>query len=269
LTELDGPVGAADLAFDAEGHLVGSNTMALFKSTSEGSSNVFVPGLEGRAATRYLPNGDLVFVQEELNTVLLVDPSGGTSVLAAGLHEPFGAAVDLEGLVYLADGDRVMRLDPSTGDQEVFLSNVAGGARWVSLDRDYDGLFIGGQSDTIYRAAIDSEGVGSTPVAFGTIPGDNGSFGDLGPYIDGIGVDACGNVYVAEVSSSMLYRIPAQGGGGSVLVAWDWTNYGHGIEWGSGIGGWDPLSVYMPQPYDDHSVIQVEIGVPSKARPYP
>ena len=133
-----------------------------------------------------------------------------------------------------------------------------------------DGLFVGGESDVIYRFPIDEDGNPGAAVAWGTIPVDEaGGIGDLGPYIDGLGVDACGNVYVAEVATDALYRIPAEGGEGEVLIDWGFDDYGHGLEWGSGIDGWDPLSLYLPQPYDDHTVVQVEIGVPAKPMPYP
>ena len=51
---------------------------------------------------------------------------------------------------------------------------------------------------------------------------------------------------------------------GTVTTYYTWTNpslYGHGLKWGSGIGGWDDMSIYFAQPYDGTSVQRMEVGV--------
>jgi hypothetical protein len=52
----------------------------------------------------------------------------------------------------------------------------------------------------------------------------------------------------------------------SVLEESDTSDYGHGIEWGSGVGGWQKNSIYLPQPYDDNTVVRVDVGVPARPR---
>ena len=84
-----------------------------------------------------------------------------------------------------------------------------------------------------------------------------------------LGVDECGDVYAAADNTSALYWIQQWGGEGELLIDWDEVQYGHGFEWGSGVGGWSPSSLYMPQPYNNNRVVEVEIGVTSKERVYP
>ena len=57
LVKLNGPMASEDLAFDREGHLIGSNDNAIFKSVYGGQPQVFVPNINFRAGLRYLPSG--------------------------------------------------------------------------------------------------------------------------------------------------------------------------------------------------------------------
>ena len=78
--------------------------------------------------------------------------------------------------------------------------------------------------------------------------------------MDGFGVDICGNLWIACYPDK-LYRVPPDGGG-AMYHEWASSSYGHGLEWGSGVGGWDDESLYLPQPFDGNTVVRVEIGVP-------
>ena len=40
------------------------------------------------------------------------------------------------------------------------------------------------------------------------------------------------------------------------------TRYGHGTEWGNGVGGWREDAIYIPLPYNDAKVRELVIGVP-------
>ena len=309
--QLEGPIAAADLAFDDQGNLVGSNTQDLFRTPSGGSAQLWVPGMPGRAATRFLPDGRLVYVQEELSRVMLVGPDGTSEVLASNLLYPFGVTVDQAGLVFVADSDRIVRIDPATGQSTVWVDFVPGGARWLSFGRDYDEMFVGGLTAAIYRIGLTPDGGAQEVEWWGQIPvtldgggadpvpapGETAGTGDSGgltaasdvsgtsdgsaeggsdtgfpgdeALIDGLGVDACGNVWVAEFYSTSLYMIPQWGGEGEVVIDWTEIEYGHGLEWGSGIGDWSETALYLPQPYNENKVIEVEIGVPSKTRVFP
>jgi len=80
-------------------------------------------------------------------------------------------------------------------------------------------------------------------------------------WLDGLTVDACGNLYVPNYETSAVYRIAPDGVVGLYLEQ-TLEQYGHGLEWGSGVGGWREDALYLPQPYDDATVVEVVVGVP-------
>ena len=83
-------------------------------------------------------------------------------------------------------------------------------------------------------------------------------------WMDGLAVDICGNVYVAEYYSGGMYRISPDATEMTTLfrVGASGSMYGHGIQWGSGVGGWDDHTMFIPQPYNGDSVAELYLGVP-------
>lgn len=263
VTQLAGPIAAADVAFDAEGHLIGSNTLDLFRASSPAEpAKLWVPGVVNRSAVRMLSNGRLAVVQEDYRRVLTLTPEGASSLLVADLYYPFGLVEDLEGRVYIGDTQSIVRVELETGERETWLATPDFVARWMSFDREYESMFVGGRSSTIFRVPIDEAGAAGLPSAWGTLPVETEKL-----LVDGLGVDACGNVYAAEFWSRALYRFSPAGGMAELLVQWDDIEYGHGLQWGSGIGEWSETSLYLPQPYNDYNVVRVELGVPNKPMP--
>lgn len=84
-----------------------------------------------------------------------------------------------------------------------------------------------------------------------------------GGFHDGLGVDACGNLLVADYQTSGLYRVTPEGEV-ALYHPWDMQTYGHSLSWGS--GGWDDHSLYLPQPYNDDTIVKVDVGVPARPR---
>ena len=108
----------------------------------------------------------------------------------------------------------------------------------------------------IYVVAIDDAmNLVGEPRWFATIPGSS--------YQDGLGVDICGNLYVPVYDDSVLYRVTPDGKV-SAFYQFTFSQYGHGLQWGSGVGGFDDAALYLPQPYDDNTVVELKIGVPSR-----
>lgn len=265
VTQLAGPIAAADVAFDREGHLIGSNTLDIFRASSpDEQAKLWVPGVVNRSAVRMLSNGRIAVVQEDYRRVLTFGPAGDSALLAANLYYPFGLVEDLQGRVYVGDSTSIVRVELESGDIETWLDTPDFVSRWMSFDRTYESMFVGGRSPTIVRVPIDEAGAAGLPSAWGTLPVE----GDK-TLVDGLGVDACGNVYAAEFWSRALYRFAPEGGMAELLVQWDEVEYGHGLQWGSGVGPWSETSLYLPQPYNEYNVVRVEIGVPNKPMPLP
>ncbi|MEE9385727.1 MAG: hypothetical protein V3V08_20135 [Nannocystaceae bacterium] len=295
---LEGNITAsAAIAFDAEGHLVGSDEWDIYRSRYDGTRELYL-AIQQRAGLEYLTTGDLVVADELESSFTLVRADGSQATLLSGLRTAYGTAADLEGHIYVTDHNQIYRVNPETGetisvlpeayevsdafwewlDQAENEENVgeppdvgdAVGPRVITFDRDYASLLIGSAfSDWIYRLPLGQDGRGGTPVKWGRIPVGASQMPANGRFIDGVGVDVCGNVYVADYETSALYRIPPEGGEGVLLVQWNDETYGHGIAWGSGIDGWDERAIYLPQPYNSAAVVEVQIGVPSKRRAFP
>jgi sugar lactone lactonase YvrE len=97
--------------------------------------------------------------------------------------------------------------------------------------------------------------------------GDPGTTGGL----DGIGVDTCGNLYVTEYVLGLVWRFPPAGSVDSSkaeLVLTTGASWIPNVHWGSGLGGWDPNVMYVMN-RDNGSLFALEVGVPTKALPYP
>jgi hypothetical protein len=262
---------AVDIAFDAEGNLVGCNGSGIFKTPLGGDPELFVPGVTAREGMRYLPDGHLVFNDSTSGTMVRVDPDGDQHVAAQGLNYPDGLTVDPEGMVYVTEQNagRVRRIAPYTGDSTILVDGLTSPVG-ITFDPGYDLLYIGtwnGDDNVIRTLEIDADG---NPGELEDWVTDVGS-----GWHDGMGVDACGNVYVAdyeclgEWDDTCVYRISPDGEVEPEPVIHPAENlYLPNIEWGSGIGGWDASSIFMADGWDD-TVYRFDIGVPSKPKVFP
>ena len=67
-----------------------------------------------------------------------------------------------------------------------------------------------------------------------------------------------------DFDTASLYRIAPDGAVTVMVREEGYVHlYGHGLEWGNGVGGWRTDALYLPQPYNDNHVVEVVLGVPS------
>jgi hypothetical protein len=253
IEDLTGPVGYHDVAFDGEGFIVGADYYNIYKAIDGSSAYVFVSGMSGVQGMDYLPGGDLIAATGSAG-VVRISPSGSYTSIAPGITGGYGVTVGPDGMVYVGDNTTLHRIDPDTGIATVLATDLA--ARDIDFSPDLSLMYIGGFcTGLIWAVAIDEDlNWLEEPWVYATIPDCC--------YMDGMGVDVCGNIWVASYPQS-LYRVNTDGVT-TLYHTWGSGAYGHGLEWGSGIGGWDDKSLYLPQPYDSvaNSVVRVEIGVP-------
>jgi hypothetical protein len=272
LTRLAGPIASEDLAFDDEGNVVGSDGVsALFKSPIDGPPEHFASIVQ-QAGLRYLPSGVLVVADDEAGDLILVQPDGTEEVLLADMDYPNGIAIGLDGFAYVTEKNSgsVRRIDPETGEFTFIVSGSIVQPNGIAFSPDYRTLYIAGTSAAgiVHRISIDEDGGpgGLEELVRGVGRGR----------LDGLAVDACGNVYVCDYGSgvddaTLIYRISADGERARLISdsggAGSWTFFAN-MDFGTGIGGWNPTSLYFAET-SSQSVFEMEIGVPSKPRPYP
>jgi sugar lactone lactonase YvrE len=258
-----GPKGSEDFVFDREGNLISVDyrTGNLFKTPFTGAPVLFVPTrFMDAAGTRMLPNGDLVIADVAGGRIHRITPQGARTVLASGFSYPNGIEIDLSGAVYVADQEKrqVVRLDGATGAARVVVNGMGLEApNGLSFSPDYRTLYVGDfDRGRIFAVDVMPDGTAAgAPRMLARNIGERS--------LDGMAVDECGNVYVDEFEARKVWRItPA----GEVAMAVDLSRDSDWIpnmQWGSGIGGWDPNILYVIDREKD-TVYEVNLGVRGK-----
>ena len=215
--------------------------------TVAGARDVAAEGVPATTASLRAPSdvavdqaGNLYVAEWRGHRIRKIDPSGIVTTLAgtgewgfggdggpaiqAHLNHPFAVAVDASGKVYVAERERIRRIE-----QSGVIATIAGTGRWgdegdggpaveapvsglEGVAVDSGGTVYGAADDKIRR--IDPSGIITTFA--GT--GDRGSDGDGGPAANarladphGIAVDMVGNVFVAEKLGHRVRRIDGSG----------------------------------------------------------
>ena len=258
---------APDFVFDRAGVLISVSGGRVWKTPSSGVARVFTSvGMFGDQShgTRLLPDGDLVVAMAQSASsngfLLRILPDGRSSVLASGFQNANAIEVDLQGFVYVADMTRkqVVRVDAATGAATVLANgNGLEFPYGVTFSPDYRTLYIGERSNgNILALEIKPDG---TAGVMRVLARDVGA-----GLVDGMAVDECGNVYVTGFDTRQVYRV-APGGGTPELVA-DLSDLSTSIpsmQWGSGVGGWDPFVLYVIDRFEDR-VYELDVRVRGK-----
>lgn len=260
LQALTDPRGYHDVAFTTDGWIIGNNTgnSDLVMADGLGNTDVLVNGIGQVQQMVWLPDGDLAVANDTSGAILRVTSSGTVTPISPGVGA-YGLILGPDGKLWAANYASVMRIDIATGNQEVILSSLPSGQpRVINFNRDFTRLYIGTMSGNgnLYYLDLDAN--------YDPISGPQVLATDVGTgsYHDGLGVDICGYIYVPDYSTSALYRISPSG---QVQNYLDGTlnQYGHGLEWGNGVGPWLTDAIYIPQPYNNNHVAEVVLGVPT------
>jgi len=256
ITELDRPRGYHGLAFDQEGWVIGFDGTALVRVNRQEQLQPYALGLTAVEGMDWLPDGSLVVACAE--GLVRIAPNGSQEVLAANVYA-YSVTVGPRGRVWAGDNaGRLWRLDPDEGVLEAVLDVREGmrsfAPRAVAFDVDASLLYIVSFGETLYTLALDDayDPIGP-PRYFATV--QRGV-----RWVDGLAVDRCGNLYVPNYETSALFRVRPDGQL-ALYHQWSYEHYGHGAVWGNGIGGWLTDALYLPQPYDGSTVVEVVVGV--------
>lgn len=261
---LAGARGYHGLAFDHEGFIFGVDTEdTLIRASYDGAWSPWLPNVvaEQMAIAR---SGHLFLAT--FDGLLGITPDAQRYTINAEIFG-YGLRIAPDDSIWVAEYRALRRVSPITGIAETvvtvpdFIDETYAHAFDFSPDhrRVYLGM-TGFNPGQVRVLDLDDD---LRPV------GELRSFVDLTPgdkvWIDGVATDACGNVYVANFSSSQLFRVtPA----GEATLFWDWsgddTEYGHGVVFGNGRGGFRSDALYAPMPYDGHAVQEIVVGVPGR-----
>ncbi len=248
-----------DFTFLPDGRIlavIGGNLKAI---DFGGSSTVLVPNLGDVRGTRLLPDGRAALAHIETGSVLLVDPfTGGREVLASGLVNPNGIAIGDDGRVYVATTERILRLDPADFSQEVVAEMNNRSFDGLSFSPDYSRLYFNEEAGRVHWVDFDGNG-DPGPVQDGpSIP--IGAFSLL----DGMAVDACGNLYTAEMGST-IWRVSPSGNVETVAVI-SGIAILPALNFGPGTGGFDANVLYVGD--FTGKMHALEVDVPGKWEPH-
>ncbi len=272
---LDGARGYHGLAITPAGDMLGTESGgSLVRANYSGESSAFIPNTGIGEQMDWQGDGSLAMASDD--GLVRITLSGEVSNIAPNVYA-YGVVVGPDKMIYVTDDSAALvRINPANGATETLLEGVDFGqgpgleqARHsLAFSRDGRRIFIGlityeGAGEVHYvDLDADMNVVGEEKV-FATGVGETGQ----GGWHDAVGVDACGNLYIPDYFSSNIYRVSQSG---EVSVFWSppqQEHYAHGLVWGTGEHGWRRDALYVPQPYNNHSVTELVIGIPSKDYP--
>ena len=246
------------IAFTQDGYLVGWNGYnAVVRSSYDGVREVFVPGVLGMEQLDHLADGDIVGSDTSGARLIRITADGGTETISTNSGYAYGVTTGPDRNIYIADGG-VHRIDIETGEKTTLIRQPR---QWtahsLAFNLDSTRLYIGsiGRGDVYYVDLDDDLNPVGEPQIFASNVGRG--------WHDGLGFDACGNLYVADYSSAGLYRVSPEGVITPMYNPGNTTIYGHGLQWGNGQGGWRADALYLPMPYSGSLVREVVVGVPA------
>lgn len=243
--------GSEDFAFDGKGNIVGKKGSDVVFVDAAGNVVKTLAQLPGQTwGLRFHPNGNLLAAIPQQGKVVSITPEGRVSDFATGLGQPNGVFADLRGNVWITEfgGGKVTKV-AADGTRSTVAS--ASGANGVVVNEATRQLFYSEYSrGKIYRLAIDQ--AGATPALVTTISGAS---------IDGMVLDACGNIYAMDNGNSRLFRVRTNADGSAAgspeLIASFPSNVAN-AQFGSG-PGWDPQTIYVTG--NPGSVYKIPLGV--------
>jgi sugar lactone lactonase YvrE len=251
--------GSEDLAFDGKGAIVGKDGTNVVKITAADDKTTVAP-LPGQTyGIRYAPSGDLIAAVPGSGKLVKISSAGDVTDFVISLSSPNGVYVGSDGTTYVTEfgASRVIKIAPGATTGTPVASGAALGApNGVVLDAKRNLLFFTDYaSGKLYSV---TPAGGGTPNPVGQVTGAS---------LDGLVLDACGNVYAVDQGNSRLYRFELDAAGtlvGTPKLLADFPKNVANAQFGSGTG-FNSTSLYVAG--NPGTVYEVPVGVPGAPVP--
>jgi hypothetical protein len=259
-TPVSGAKAYHGIAFNAEGELVGwDGRNALVTAAYGEKATPWVPGIQVVEQIVEHPSGDLFTLA--FNELLRLSPEGGQERILGGLFYAYGLTFAPDGQLWVADGG-LHRVDIETGEMTTFIKAPKADQWDANLYRD---VAFSLDSKRLYVVSL------TTNLQYWDLDDDLNPVGDLkvhgqvpGQWKDGLMIDACGYFWVPDYQRASLYRVSPDGSETIKAIGGSEQSYTHALSWGAG-GDWSQTALYLPQPYNQSKVVELDIGVPDGA----
>lgn len=253
--------GSEDIAFDGKGHIAGKKQTDIVLSDAAGQLTTVATDVPQAYGLRYRPDGFLVVALPNDDKVIEVSPDGAITDVASGLNGPNGLYPDFDGNVWVTEigGGRVSRINPDKTVDVIVSGPQAAGANGVVLDKERNMLFYTNYGQgRIRRVDLSAANFAGEEVVV-----------IQNAKLDGLVMDACGNLYVVDQGNSDLYRVKLDAVGAAVGAAELLASFPKNVanaQFGSG-AGFDPQTLYVAG--NPGTVYAVAAGVPGAPVPTP
>lgn len=248
------------IAFNADRDLIGWDGLnALTTSVYGEAAKPWIPGMQVVEQLVEHPSGDLFALSE--NELVRISPEGGRERILGGLFYAYGLTFAPDGQLWVVDGG-VHRVDTETGKKTTFIKAPAVDDwenklyRDVAFSLDSKRLYVVGTTKRLEYWELDDalEPVGELKL-HAQVPG---------AWKDGLMIDACGYFWIPDYQRSSLYRVSPDGKETIQAAGGTELSYTHALSWGAG-GDWSQTSLFLPLPYNQSRVVEMDIEVPDGA----
>jgi|GEM_PF-1475706 len=256
--------GSEDLGFDGQGGLAGRTATSILIVDSDGNEVVSHNHLPGTTyGLRFTADGNLLAARPGEGQILQIAPDGMSSIFASGIGGVNGLYPDLDGNVWATDFSSVVRYDASAMATTIVSGADGNGANGIVYDPDRSVAFFTNYGQgRIAKVDINADGSPGDVTALATIGG---------ALLDGLSLDACGNVYAvdnggtARVFRLMLDENADAVGDATNIVDGTMENVAN-AQFGRG-EGFDETSLYVTG--GPGTVYRLDVGVPGAEIPLP
>ena len=254
--------GSEDLAFDGKGNLVAKNGDDIIELDASGGTTTLATVAGTVLGLRFLSDGTLVAARSALGRLDAITQGGDVTTYITLSGSPNGVFADFEGNLWVTRfaANEVVKILPDMTTVEPIASGAdANSANGVVRHPTLNWVYYTEYSEArIHR--VDITAVTPVPEQIAEVTAG-------GAALDGMTMDACGNLYIVDNGNNDIYRLELDATGAAigtpVLLSTTAQNIAN-AQFGSGTG-WNTTSLYASG--FPGVVYEIPVGVPGAPVP--